>query len=405
MPDFEKLFVGSTELVFPQTVTLRGIFNTHTHFRDPYSAGDGRSELFIPHAARIYEDAISIGNTKTPITTTAQSAYQKGVWQDCVPQGQGMRVHVAPLVIETSVAGDILHGLDHADVREAPIFALKMFLRAVSNSGGSDVDDLDCVIGFLKSVADKWSYVKRSKKPVLKIHAERKFTLLGRRIGFLDRERVAMDRDVERILKEVPNLEVEICHVSLGSTIEAIDYLRSKGHSISGEIAPQYSAFTTDDLFEDGKGGTGLNTHRFCLPIFKTPQDRTTVLGAMTSGKSYFHFGNDDACHVDDMSQENGVKTNKHGITVGGQTQIPEAVVSYIIEEFVRAGRTPEDMQAFLSDNARELYGLPAGTRERTFVLKDWVVPEYIEHTFLDGKTIRCRVAMGGQVRRYQLAE
>lgn len=339
-----------------------------------------------------------------PLTTRHLARKKKAFWQSLVPEGVQTRIHVAGIVTEETNVSDAFLGLDEKP-ENAAFLAMKMFIRSVSNSAGADVDNIDKVIPLIKAMSDIKLFKRRKQVPVLKIHAERKFTLLGRRISFLDRERVAVERDVERILQVVPNAVIEICHVSLASTIEAIDYYQSKGYRVYGEIAPHYSEYVVDDLFEDGTGGTGLNANCFCLPIFKTPADRMAVHGAMTSGKSYFHFGDDEACHNNDPTQEKGVKTNRHGISVGGQTQIPEAVVSYVIEQFIEARRPITFAQAFLSDNARKLYGLPAGTRVTRFVRQDWVVPDYIERTFPNGKVVRCRVAMGGQTRKYKLPD
>lgn len=404
MSNIEQLFAKprTPKKHYPKQARLIGLLNPHTHPRGGVHIGDGRSELFVPYIASVYEDAVGIGNTPVPLTTTALALAQGQFWNSLVPKGRRCRIHVAVLATERSDIDDIIRGLDGVP-GESPIMAVKMFIRSVSNSNGSDVDDIDRVIPLIQAMFDPSRYRIRKHPPVFMIHAERKFTLLGRRISFLDRERVAVERDIEYILKRVPNAVIVVCHVSLASTIEAIEYYQSKGHQVYGEIAPHYAAQTTDDLFEDGSGGTGFNSHVFCLPILKTSADRMAILGAMLSRKPYFHFGDDEACHNDDPTQPKGVKTNSLGITVGGQTQIPEAVISYVLEQFFEAGLTVRDAQRFLADNARRLYGLPAGERETVFVRDDWEVSTYIERELSDERVVRCRVAMGGQVRKYKL--
>jgi len=398
----EALF-GPVKSPYPDFVEITGAFDPHTHFRNPREDGDGRSELIIPHVSRIFEDANSIGNTSPALLSSAKAREMRTRWQALVPASAQMRVHVSPLITETTQFDDILGALDD-EPGTAAALAPKMFLRAVSNSGGSDVGDVRKVIPLLRQLFTKSSYLHRNQLPILKIHAEKKFTRLGRQISILDRERAAIEHDIELILSEIPDARLEICHVSLASTIEAIEHYQNEGFFVCGEIAPHYTAQTIDDLFEDGTGGTGMNANCFCVPLFKSESDRRVVHGAMLSGKPYFYYGGDGACHVEDPTQVKGVKTNARGISVGGQTQIPEAVMSYVFEQFFEAGRTVADIQEFVSNRARRVYGLPQGTRSVRFVREDWVVPETISHTFADGTTITCRVAMGGEIRKYRVA-
>lgn len=400
--EIEALF-GPLKNPYPDVVEITGAFETHGHFRNPFGDGDGRSELIVPYFARVFEDGNSIGNTSPALLHSAPARAMRTRWQECVPRETPMRVHVSPLITERTSFDDIVGALDD-EPGTAAALAPKMFLRAVSNSGGADVGDVRTVIPLLRRLFSQTSYVHRQQLPILKIHAEKKFTKLGRRICILERERAAVEQDIELILSEIPHARLEICHVSLASTIEAIEYYQGQGFFVCGEIAPHYTAQTLDDLFEDGAGGTGMNANCFCVPLFKTDSDRRVIHDAMLSGKPYFYYGGDGACHAENPTKMKGSKTNPHGISVGGQTQIPEAVMSYVFERFFEAGRSTGDIQEFVANRARRIYGLPPGTRTVRFVRRDWVVPETISKTFDDGTVLQCRVAMGGQTRRYQIA-
>jgi dihydroorotase len=379
---------------------LKGrVINTHGHPRNPKADGDGRSELMIPLYDQVFGDVIGIGNTAVPLTTVERALAMKQKWQAIA---KNTRMHVAGLLTEQTTPEEIIAGYDRPQGQEAWI-AMKMFLRAVSNAGGHDVDNLKAVIACIKAMTyTKW---KHKKKPmVLKIHCERKFTILGRIIPVVDRERIAVQRDVEYILKHVPDAVIEICHISDGETIEAIRYFQKLGYKVFGEISPHYTEYCSDDLYDDGQGGTAFNSHRFCLPIFKTPKDRQIILSAMVSGEPWWHYGDDGACHNDNPVLEKGVKINYRGIVLGGQTQLPTAVVSYVLEKFAEAKKA-RYAQAFLIDNARKLYGLEKDESETVFNLSPWEVPGILTHEFDDhSKTIACRVAMGGQKRMYQIA-
>jgi dihydroorotase len=291
---------------------------------------------------------------------------------------------------------------------------MKMFVRAASNASGADVDDMRRVVPVLKAMSNtNWKYQR--KPMVLKVHCERKYTLQGGRISIFDRERVAVERDINYLLSEVPEATIEICHVSDGSTIEAIRHFRSKGFRVHGEIAPHYTQYTIDDLFEGADGGTQLNAHRFCLPVFKSDKDRQILLDAMVSGDPAFHFGDDEACHVDvehiyanppKGTPARGYKISKGGYVLGGQTQIPEAVVSYVIEQFADRGQL-DHLPDFMSGNARKLYDLPEAQEMTYWHPEAWIVP-HVMSADLEGtgrqlaRMLSCKVAMGGQTRHYR---
>lgn len=376
---------------------IGGIINTHTHPRDIEADGDGRTECFVPYYNGIYSDIIGIGNTVVPMTTCERGLVQKAKWQ----QHTTTRVHCAGLMTEDTDPDDVIAAYDRP-AEEQVFIAMKAFIRAVSNSNGHDVNDIHKIIPTIRAMNDVSRFRHRKTPMVTKLHCERKWTPLGLRIPVVERETAALRRDIETILTEVPEAHLEICHVSDGATIEAIDHYRSRGFNVCGEIAPHYGLYCTDDLYEDGNGGTALNSHRFCLPAFKSVKDKMIILGAMTSGKPWYYFGNDEACHHDDPTQEKGVKTNRRGITLGGQTQIPEAIISFVIEEFAKAGRL-NYLSAFLNQNARTFYGLPASNDIIMFERKSWIIPNTIEKV-LEKKTITCSVAMGGQERLFAKA-
>lgn len=66
---FDAVVDPTKDIRYPEYVDLYGILNTHTHPRDGIGDVDGRAELFVPYLARVYEDALGIGNTEVPLTT------------------------------------------------------------------------------------------------------------------------------------------------------------------------------------------------------------------------------------------------------------------------------------------------------------------------------------------------
>ncbi len=380
---------------YPDVIEVPGILSTHEHPRDTDAEGDGRAELIIPHLARAYEDVIAMGNTARPLTTPELARAKAKQWRALIPEDKPLRIHVAGLMTEATTPEEVLAGYNQQDWA-----AMKMFLRAVSNSGGADVDDVRKIIPALNAM----TYGEGIRRPIpLLIHAERKFDLHGKRIFFLNREKEAMERDVRFMLSEVPGAALRICHVGDRHTLDMIEELRRQGYDICAEISPHYTQYCIDDLFEGPDGGTALNSHLFCMPFFKTPEDRDAIHGAMVSGKDWLYYGPDNACHIDNTAKDKGVKVSSLGYTVGGQTQIPEATLSYVVEKFVEAGAL-EHLAGFLSNNGRKALLLPPAQNYATFTRNEWVVPKYIGRTSPTLGELRCKVAMGGQTRQYQIA-
>jgi dihydroorotase len=300
---------------------------------------------------------------------------------------------------EKTDPSNVVAGYDKPDSQEDWL-VMKMFLRSVSNAGGADVDDVSKIIPVLRAMSNVGGFNHKKRPMTLSIHAERKYDFSGVRLNFLERERVAIERDIPYLLQEVPEAHIIICHVSDAFTIEVIRHYRKKGYNIWGEICPHYTIWTCDDLFEGPGDKTMLNTHLFCLPIFKTEADRRAILEAMLSGEDCWIFGTDEACHLDNPTKSEGVKINSKGFVVGGQTQIPQATVSYVIEKAVEAGRI-DILPGFLSHNGREALGLPKSTTEITFRQKDWVVQDVLTRHSRRLGSMTARVAMGGQTRKY----
>ncbi len=395
---FSSLPTVDREINYPETVTLQGIVSTHEHPRDLKAYNDGRAEWYIPLMAQVYEIAMCMGNTVPPLTSPITAEAKGQQWRTLVPPGSRLKLKVGGLMTEQTHPADVVAGYDQPEEIAAWDF-MKMYVRAASNAHGADVDDMRRIIPVLKAMTET-KFKHRKRRMTLAIHMERKYDLFGRTIHFLDRERVSVERDLSYLFEQVPDAKIVVCHVSAAYTIEVIRYLRSKGLEIYGELAPHYGIWTCDDLFEASDGGTKLNTKLFCLPIFKTEADRRAHQQAMLSGERWWVYGPDSACWSNDPDQPSGVKIDTNGFVTGGQTQLPWANVSYVIEKFIEARRTTEDLNNFLSRNAREAYGLDSAKTQLTFKRCDSKVPNTIEYDTTNGK-MSASVAMGGQERKY----
>ncbi len=389
--------------LYPEYVEFDGICEGHDHFRDIAEEGDGRAEILVPMAAKVEEVALSMGNVKRVVNTARRAREYKDNMSRLIPKGRPLRILVAGLLSSNVTPEEIIAGYDRPDGQE-DWDAMKAFMYGASNDEGNSVKFFQDVLPQLKAMSDVNRFRYKKRPMPLLVHAERKFKAertngalrFGPRLRVRDREWEAVLEDIDYIVRKL-GVEVTVEHVSDRRTIQRIDAWNRDGYQVWGGIAPHYTEYSFDDLVE----GAGFNAQCLCWPLFKDEEDRAAIHAAMLSGKAWYYFGSDRACHPNDMTQEVGVKINKAGRVTAGQAQIPEAVISYCIEKFAEAGKL-EHLNGFLSTNGMRRFGLEAKTRI-TFKREDWTVPRTIEQE-VAGKKIEFVVAMGGQTRKYVAA-
>jgi dihydroorotase len=120
----------------------------------------------------------------------------------------------------------------------------------------------------------------------LLIHGE--VTDLG--IDIFDREKVFIDKKLNFICKELPNLKITLEHIT---TTEATQYVKEGNKNLAASITPHHLALNRNALFVGG-----IRPHNYCLPILKRETHRTALLKAAVSGNPKFFLGTDTAPHL-----------------------------------------------------------------------------------------------------------
>ena len=105
----------------------------------------------------------------------------------------------------------------------------------------------------------------------------------------------------------------------------------------------------------------GLRPHMYCLPIAKREKDRDALRKAATSGDSRFFLGTDSAPHLRSSKECNG---GKAGIF---NTPTAMAIVIHVFEQY----NALDNLEAFVSVNGAQFYGLPANN-EKTMLVPDY---------------------------------
>jgi dihydroorotase len=189
---------------------------------------------------------------------------------------------------------------------------------------------------------------------VLSVHGE----VTDADVDVFDRERVFVDRELARIVRDFPALRIVLEHVT---TQDAAEFVRAAPASVAATITPQHLLYSRNALFAGG-----LRPHLYCLPVLKRERHRAALVAAATSGSPKFFLGTDSAPHA------RGAK--EHACGCAGCYSAPVALALYA-EAFEDAGAL-DRLEGFASFNGPAFYGLPRNSGSITLVRETSRVPD-----------------------------
>lgn len=171
-----------------------------------------------------------------------------------------------------------------------------------------------------------------------------------------------MDREAEfakiylALADKYPDLKIIMEHISTKTVVDLID----KRPNLYATVTLHHLLFTLDDLL-----GGMLNPHNFCKPIIKTPVDRAALRELVFSGHKKVAFGSDSAPHLrQNKLSENGA---------AGIFTAPIALIK--LAELFEENGVLDKLQAFVSDNAQQIYNITLPKKVVTLEKSDFIVP------------------------------
>jgi dihydroorotase len=176
-------------------------------------------------------------------------------------------------------------------------------------------------------------------------------------IDIFDRETVFIDRELNPLRKDFPDLKIVLEHVTSKT---GVDYVRSAERGLGATITPHHLLINRNHIFAGG-----LNPHMYCLPVAKREADRLAIRQAAVSGDSHFFFGSDSAPHrLVDKEKAGGA---------AGILNIPTAL-PYIVQVFEAEGAL-DNLEAFMSLNGSRFYGMPPNSDTITLKKAESSIP------------------------------
>jgi len=308
-------------------------YDMHLHLRD-----NEMLNLVAPLTSQSFAGAIVMPNLVPPIDTKeAVTAYKNRILSAIKKEDNFtpfMTLFFKP------------YTKDFLETVKDEISAIKLYPAGITTNSEGGVESIDTV-----ALAPTFNAMAELNIPLC-VHGETN--------GFvMDREKEFMSV-YESLAVAFPKLKIIMEHIT---TKDAVDLLE-KYDNLYATITLHHLLITLDDV-----AGGMLQPHLFCKPIAKTPIDREALLKVALSGHPKVMFGSDSAPHPQHAKENCGC--------AAGVFTAPIAL--QVLTELFEQHNSLENLQAFISDNAVNIYNLKPSTKTITLVKKEYTVPEIYE--------------------------
>jgi dihydroorotase len=313
------------------SLTIRRPDDWHLHLRD-----GAMLEAVLPETARHFGRAIIMPNLVPPVVTADDANAYRARIMNALPAG----MHFDPLMMLY-----LTEQTDPADVVAAHkaglITGVKLYPAGATTNSASGVRDMDKVRPVLEAMAE-------AGVPLC-CHGE----VTDADIDIFDREAVFIDRILEPLRRDVPQLRVTMEHIT---TSTAVEYVRSANKNLAGSITTHHLIINRNHILVGG-----IKPHYYCLPVAKRESHRVALVEAATSGDARFFLGTDSAPHTDPNKEQ---ACGCAGVFSATNT------MSCLAHVFEAAGAL-DKLEAFASLNGPLHYGLPANDTTITLTKRD----------------------------------
>jgi len=239
----------------------------HLHVRDGNILKD-----IIPHTAERFGRAIIMPNLNPPVTTTAQAQDYKQRIQAAIPEGLNFSPLMTLYLTDNTKPAEIITAKQSGIVH-----AVKYYPAGATTNSDAGVTDIKKTYAVLERL-------QAHNIPLL-LHGE----VTNAEVDVFDREAVFIDKILQPLQKDFPELKIVLEHIT---TAQAVEFIQSTPTNVAATITPQHLLFNRNDIF---KGG--IRPHYYCLPILKREKHREALVKAAISGNPKFFLGTDSAPH------------------------------------------------------------------------------------------------------------
>ncbi len=320
------------------TLTIPRPDDWHLHLRD------GEMLKLVAPLSRDFGRAIIMPNLVPPVVNADMArAYRERI----IEAGFSKPLMTLYLTEETTPKD-----IDDA-IESGFVYAVKLYPAGATTNSSSGVRDIKKVMPVLEHMA------KRGL--ILCVHGE----VTDSEIDIFDREAVFIERILEPVRQEIPELRIVSEHVT---TKDGVDYVLSQDKNHAATITTHHLIIDRNDLLVGG-----VKPHFYCLPIVKRRQHKEALRKAATSGDPRFFLGTDSAPHSKDKKECE--------CCAAGVFSAPNTI-SWIAQIFEEENAL-ENLEKFASLNGANFYGLPVN--EDKVTIQKHSEPVEMPSSFEDG--------------------
>jgi dihydroorotase len=318
-----------------KTLTLTRPDDWHLHLRD-----DALMQSVLPDTARQFARAIVMPNLRPPVTNTVQAVQYRQRILAALPAGMTFEPLMTLYLTDITSADEIRKAK-----QSGVVHAVKLYPAGATTNSDAGVTDLRKTYAALEEM-------QRCGMPLL-VHGE----VTSPDIDIFDREAVFIERVMQPLLKDLPDLRVVFEHIT---TKDAAQFVAGAPDNIAATLTPQHLLYNRNAMLVGG-----IRPHFYCLPILKRETHREALVKAAISGSKKFFLGTDSAPHAQ--------HTKENACGCAGCYSAHTAIELYA-EAFEAAGAL-DKLEAFASFYGADYYGLPRNTRQITLRKEEWQVP------------------------------
>src|SRR5512145_1069066 len=322
-----------------QSLTLTRPDDWHLHLRD-----GALMQSVVADTARQFARAIVMPNLRPPVTTTEQALAYRARIVAALPRGAKFEPLMTLYLTDITSADEIKKAK-----ASGAVHAVKLYPAGATTNSDAGVTDLRKTYAALEEM-------QRCGMPLL-VHGE----VTSPEIDIFDREAVFIERVLQPLLKDLPELRVVFEHIT---TKEAAQFVTSAPDNMAATLTPQHLLYNRNAMLVGG-----IRPHFYCLPILKRETHREALVKAATSGNKKFFLGTDSAPHAQ--------HTKENACGCAGCYSAHSAIELYA-EAFEAAGAL-DRLEAFASFHGADYYGLPRNTGKITLRREEWHMPHTVE--------------------------
>jgi dihydroorotase len=203
--------------------------------------------------------------------------------------------------------------------------AIKLYPAGITTNSEGGVSGFD-----IKKLAPTLEAMSELNLPLC-IHGETNGFVMDREAQFVP--------IYEKLATVFPKLKIIMEHITTKESVEALE----KHENLYATITLHHLLITLDDV-----AGGMLKPHLFCKPIAKRPHDRDALQNIVLKAHPKVMFGSDSAPHPQHAKESCGC--------AAGVFTAPIALAK--LAEIFMAKSNENNLQKFISDNARVIYGI-----------------------------------------------